>query len=141
LSYRRPMLQFVKVHVAVLTGVLNFEIQRRAFKLCIVAFDVVTLWLTLNFRPRVPEGFFPGEGSNGFFQWGSNVVMFHFTNSKLGEKYFSTKKLIGKYRISESRGSKNPPPFRRTCFQSSTSASCNNFKTLARKKALKLSFR
>jgi len=55
---------------------------------------------------------FPAGGQKDFSNAGEAVVKFHFTNSKLSEKYFSTKTLIGKYQISNSKGSKGPlaPP-------------------------------
>jgi len=53
-----------------------------------------------------------------FFQGGAIMVEFHFTNSKLREKHFSIKRLIGKYRISKSRRA-HCPPFRRPCWEQS----------------------
>jgi len=51
-----------------------------------------------------------------FFQGGPLVVKFHFTNSKLSEKHFSTKKVREKYQISISRETKVPQhPFRCLC--------------------------
>ena len=67
-------------------------------------------------RSWVSEGFFLWRVNGGFFPGGGQTaVKFHFTNSKLRENYFSTKKLTGKYQISKSRGSKAlfAPPFRR----------------------------
>ena len=42
-------------------------------------------------------------------------MRFHFTNSKLSEKHFSTEMLIEKYQISKSKGAKAPSalPLRR----------------------------
>ena len=63
------------------------------------------------------DGFFSG-GSSGFFQvmakiifpWGETVVKFHFTNSKLKEKHFSTKTFIRKYQILQFRGKDSLQP-------------------------------
>jgi len=61
---------------------------------------------------------FRGGGSSllHFSRWWPNpfsrspkVVKFHFTNSKLREKHFSTQTLIRKYRISQSRGGSYQP--------------------------------
>jgi len=49
---------------------------------------------------------FPGGGQN---PGGATLVKFHFTNSKLAEKHFSTKRLRGKYRISKFRGGPRLP--------------------------------
>jgi len=50
-----------------------------------------------GFFQVVVENIFPAEAT---------VVNFHFTKSKLGEKHFSSKKLIGKYQILKSRRSR-----------------------------------
>jgi len=58
------------------------------------------------------EGFFPGREivdiSRGlpkvFFPGGAADIKFHFTNSTLREKHFSTKMSIRKYHISKSMG-------------------------------------
>jgi len=63
----------------------------------------------------------PGRGKD--FSWGGQtnfsrgetVGRFHFTNSKLWGKHFSTEELIGKYRISKSRGANAPPPVFDAC--------------------------
>ena len=47
---------------------------------------------------------FPGGGQTHFSRDGPTVVKFHYTISKVGDKHFSTKKLIGKYQILKSRG-------------------------------------
>jgi len=59
--------------------------------------------LKLNTHVRRKD-FFQGGGNSGYFhvvtksifQTGANSNEFHFTNSKIREKYFSTKMLIGK---------------------------------------------
>jgi len=54
--------------------------------------------------PCAPEGFFPWGGAA--------VAKFHFTNSEIRRKTFSTKKLKAKEKISKSRGARLPcPPF------------------------------
>jgi len=61
--------------------------------------------LKLNTHVRRKD-FFQGGGNSGYFhvvtksifQTGANSNEFHFTNSKITEKYFSTKKLIGKWK-------------------------------------------
>jgi len=42
---------------------------------------------------------FPGGGQTHFSRGGPTVAKFHYTISKVGDKHFSTKKLIGKYQI------------------------------------------
>jgi len=52
--------------------------------------------------------FFQGE-PKAFFQEGATVIKFIF-QLKTNIKICSTKKLIGKYQISKSRGSRHSPP-------------------------------
>jgi len=60
---------------------------------------------------------FAGDGQKVFSQGEPTVMTFHFAKSKLREKQFSTKKLIGKYQITKSRGVKvTLPSFRLPCF-------------------------
>jgi len=47
---------------------------------------------------------FSKGGEKDGFQWGSTVVKFHFSSSKLRGQLFSTKNLITKYQISDSMG-------------------------------------
>jgi len=44
----------------------------------------------VDFSRWWPKAFFPGVAT---------VVKFHFTNSKLIEKYFSTEQLVGKFQL------------------------------------------
>ena len=63
-------------------------------------------------------GFLPGGDDTGFSRWyprqkhfswgGPTVLRFDFIKSKLREKHFPTKKLIGNYQISKSRGDQAP---------------------------------
>jgi len=73
--------------------------------------------LHINDHGHWNDFFQGGQGGNGtFFQVvtknifprGATAVKFHFTNSKLGEKHFSTEKLMGKYQISKAHPA---PPF------------------------------
>jgi len=41
---------------------------------------------------------------NAFSRSGPTVMKLHFTNSKLRDKHFSTKKLMGKYQMSKPSG-------------------------------------
>jgi len=67
---------------------------------------------SLDFSAWASENYFRGGGNNlvfrgwleAFFQWGAIVVKFHFTNSKLGVRHFST------IQISKSRWVKPSPP-------------------------------
>jgi len=47
---------------------------------------------------------FSGWWPNAFSKGGPTMVKFHYNNSKLRDKQFSTKKLIGKYQMLKSMG-------------------------------------
>ena len=51
-----------------------------------------------------------GRWKDSFQREGPAVVKFHFTNSKLREKHFSTKKLTGKYQILKPSLPRYPTP-------------------------------
>jgi len=54
--------------------------------------------------PGGQKWIWPGGGHTHFSRSESTLVKLHFTNSKLRDKNFSTKKLMGKYQISKSTG-------------------------------------
>ena len=71
-------------------------------------------WASERFFPGGPILAFSRWWLKAFFQGWATVMKFHFTNSKIREKIFSTENLIWKYQISKSRGVKAPcSPFRR----------------------------
>ena len=72
------------------------------------------------------RGIFFHGGSKALFQGGGaqqSAVKFHFTNFKLRGKYFSSKKLIGKY-VQYFQNPRGLAPSRRPC------ANCSIFKTV-----------
>jgi len=89
-------------------------------------------------QPQMLEGFLPGgqivdfcRGRQKDFSRGETVVKFHFTYSKLREKLFLAKTLIGKYQIQGPRPPLPPSDALKSCFNKFEKIFCtlyNRFK-------------